>query len=169
MTSGSPLLALCPVLLVWLTSSLVWIWGTLSRLLLTPFLNLLLGLCRRQSLPLHPWSWNLVIRSLPRFHLALIPVCFWLIVLWASPLILSSVSNELGGQWAKAVLEGRITWCSGLLLPQPQGAFSSKHLPCSFCFVLCFGFGGFVALLCFWFPVLQVFWNPEFSAQFRPR
>ena len=45
----------------------------------------------------------------------------------------------------------------------------SKHLPCSFCFVLCFGFGGFVALLCFWFPVLQVFWNPEFSAQFRPR
>ena len=44
-----------------------------------------------------------------------------------------------------------------------------KHLPCSFCFVLCFGFGGFGALLCFWFPVLQVFWNPEFSAQFRPR
>ena len=27
----------------------------------------------------------------------------------------------------------------------------SKHLPCSFCFVLCFGFGVFVALLCFCF------------------
>ena len=45
----------------------------------------------------------------------------------------------------------------------------SKHLPCPFCFVLCFGFGVFVALSCFLFPVLQVFWNPEFSAQFRPR
>ena len=45
----------------------------------------------------------------------------------------------------------------------------SKHLPCPFCFVLGFGFGVLVALSCFLFPVLQVFWNPEFSAQFRPR
>ena len=37
----------------------------------------------------------------------------------------------------------------------------SKYLPCSFWFVLCFGFGGFVALLCFWFPVLQVFGIPN--------
>ena len=47
--------------------------------------------------------------------------------------------------------------------------FTFQTLAVFFCFVLCFGFGGFVALLCFWFPVLQVFWNPEFSAQFRPR
>ena len=41
---------------------------------------------------------------------------------------------------------------------------------CRVLFVLCCVLGlGFVALLCFWFPVLQVFWNPEFSAQFRPR
>ena len=45
----------------------------------------------------------------------------------------------------------------------------SKHLPCSFCFVLCFGFGGVCCFVVFLFPVLQVFWNPEFSAQFGPR
>ena len=33
----------------------------------------------------------------------------------------------------------------------------SKHLPCSFCFVLCFGFGVFVALLCFCFLFCKCF------------
>ena len=37
----------------------------------------------------------------------------------------------------------------------------SKHLPCSFCFVLCFGFGGFVALLCFCFLFCKCFGIPN--------
>ena len=31
------------------------------------------------------------------------------------------------------------------------------HMPCSFCFVLCFGFGVFVALLCFCFLFCKCF------------
>ena len=42
----------------------------------------------------------------------------------------------------------------------------SKHLPV---FVLCCVLGLGVFLSCFCFLFLQVFWNPEFSAQFRPR
>ena len=43
----------------------------------------------------------------------------------------------------------------------------SKHLPV---FVLCCVLGlGFCCFVVFLFPVLQGFWNPEFSAQFRPR
>ena len=37
----------------------------------------------------------------------------------------------------------------------------SKHLPCSFCFVLCFGFGVFVALLCFCFLFCKCFGIPN--------
>ena len=37
----------------------------------------------------------------------------------------------------------------------------SKHLPCSFCFVLCFGFGMFVALLCFCFLFCMCFGIPN--------
>ena len=37
----------------------------------------------------------------------------------------------------------------------------SKHLPCSFCFVLCFGFGVFVALLCFCFLFCKYFGIPN--------
>ena len=45
----------------------------------------------------------------------------------------------------------------------------SKHLPCPFCFVLVFWVWGVCCFVVFLFPVLQVFWNPEFSAQFGPR
>ena len=49
----------------------------------------------------------------------------------------------------------------------PRVSHSSTCRLLSFvCFVFLFGF---VALVCFWFPVLRVSWNPEFSAQFRPR
>ena len=37
----------------------------------------------------------------------------------------------------------------------------SKHLPCSFCFVLCFGFGGVVALWCFCFLFCKCFGIPN--------
>ena len=37
----------------------------------------------------------------------------------------------------------------------------SKHLPCSFCFVLCFGFGMFVALLFFCFLFCMCFGIPN--------
>ena len=37
----------------------------------------------------------------------------------------------------------------------------SKHLPFSFCFVLCFGFGVFVALLCFCFLFCKCFGIPN--------
>ena len=37
----------------------------------------------------------------------------------------------------------------------------SKHLPCSFCFVLCFGFGVFVALSCFCFLFCKCFGIPN--------
>ena len=37
----------------------------------------------------------------------------------------------------------------------------SKHLPCSFCFVLCFGFGVFVTLLCFCFLFCKCFGIPN--------
>ena len=37
----------------------------------------------------------------------------------------------------------------------------SKHLPCSFCFMLCFGFGVVVALLCFCFLFCKCFGIPN--------
>ena len=37
----------------------------------------------------------------------------------------------------------------------------SKHLPCSFCFVLWFGFGGVVALWCFCFLFCKCFGIPN--------
>ena len=37
----------------------------------------------------------------------------------------------------------------------------SKHLLCSFCFMLCFGFGVFVALLCFCFLFCKCFGIPN--------
>ena len=37
----------------------------------------------------------------------------------------------------------------------------SKHLPCSFCFALCFGFGVFVALSCFCFLFCKCFGIPN--------
>ena len=45
----------------------------------------------------------------------------------------------------------------------------SKHLPCPCFLVLVFWVWGGCCFVVFLFPVLQVFWNPEFSAQFRPR
>ena len=47
--------------------------------------------------------------------------------------------------------------------------FTFQTLAVSFLFCVVFWVWGFCCFVVFLFPVLQVFWNPEFSAQFRPR
>ena len=49
---------------------------------------------------------------------------------------------------------GRFTLFSPRISP-------SKHLPCCFCFVLCVGFGVFVAFLCFCFLFCKCFGIPN--------
>ena len=60
-------------------------------------------------------------------------------------------------------------WAASDVSPSSHLAF---HIPntCRVLFVLCcvLGLRGLL-LCCVWFPVLQVFWNPEFSAQLDDR
>ena len=57
----------------------------------------------------------------------------------------------------------------GRFTPFFTSRLTFQHLPCPCFLVLVFWVWGGCCFVVFLFPVLQVFWNPEFSAHFRPR